>query len=131
RRWRCRSPPAPRRSRPPRPAPATPPSGGVVPSWADPACSRQPCGTSETSRTTLFAWLSPTVPGAQRACVDRHDVVMTGTNWDWEDRAEEYAAEALAAGSPTAWFDRTYAAGRRGEVSVPWDKDQANPLLVE
>lgn len=56
---------------------------------------------------------------------------MTGTNWDWEDRAEQYAAEALAAGSPTAWFDRTYAAGRRGEVSVPWDKDEANPLLVE
>ena len=56
---------------------------------------------------------------------------MATIGQNWEDRAEEYAAEALAEGTPTAWFDRIYAAGRRGEVGVPWDRDEPNPLLVE
>lgn len=55
---------------------------------------------------------------------------MADTRRDWESRAEVYAAEALAAGTPTAWFDRVYQEGRRGEVSVPWDRDEPNPLLV-
>jgi SAM-dependent methyltransferase len=54
-----------------------------------------------------------------------------GTNLDWERRAEDFAAQAIAAGKPTAWFDQIYAAGRRGEVSLPWDLGPPNPLLVE
>jgi SAM-dependent methyltransferase len=54
-----------------------------------------------------------------------------GTNLDWERRAEDFAARAIADGRPTAWFDQIYAAGRRGEVSLPWDLGPPNPLLVE
>ena len=46
-------------------------------------------------------------------------------------RADSLAAESLAVGDPTGWFDRLYAAGRRGEVDLPWDRGEAHPLLVE
>ena len=36
-----------------------------------------------------------------------------------------------ARGEPTAWFDRLYAEGLAGEISVPWDRDEPNPLLAE
>ncbi len=50
---------------------------------------------------------------------------------DWEQRADELAAQAIAEGTPTAWFDRLYAAGRRGDVSMPWDRTEPQPVLVE
>jgi SAM-dependent methyltransferase len=50
---------------------------------------------------------------------------------DWARRADRLAAESLAAGDPTGWFDRLYAAGRRGEVGLPWDPGTAQPLLAE
>lgn len=48
---------------------------------------------------------------------------------DWDVRGSELAAEALAAGEPTRWFDLLYAAGVAGEVAIPWDRDQPHPLL--
>lgn len=50
---------------------------------------------------------------------------------EWNQRADELAAEAIGGGEPTAWFDRLYAEGAAGEVSMPWDRDQAHPLLAE
>jgi SAM-dependent methyltransferase len=50
---------------------------------------------------------------------------------DWERHAHDLVAEAFAEGRPTAWFDRLYAAGRRGDVSMPWDRTEPQPLLVE
>jgi SAM-dependent methyltransferase len=50
---------------------------------------------------------------------------------DWERRAEELAAQEIAAGRPTAWFDRVYEAGWRGDVSMPWDRTAPNAKLVE
>jgi SAM-dependent methyltransferase len=50
---------------------------------------------------------------------------------DWDVRADQLSAEAISAGQPTAWFDRLYAAGDAGEVSMPWDRDGPNPLLEE
>jgi SAM-dependent methyltransferase len=50
---------------------------------------------------------------------------------DWDLRAGELAREAYADGQPTAWFDRLYAAGENGEVSMPWDRDEPQPLLRE
>ncbi len=40
------------------------------------------------------------------------------------------AAESYAAGDPTGWFERVYAAAEAGEAIVPWDHRQAEPLLV-
>jgi SAM-dependent methyltransferase len=50
---------------------------------------------------------------------------------DWDRRAGELFAEAVAEGRPTAWFDRLYAAGEAGEVGMPWDRDDPQPLLRE
>jgi SAM-dependent methyltransferase len=40
-------------------------------------------------------------------------------------------AESLAAGDPTGWFDRLYAAGAAGRVPVPFSRREPHPLLVE
>ena len=41
---------------------------------------------------------------------------------DWDVRANELSAEAIARGEPTTWFDELYAAGAAGEVGMPWDR---------
>jgi predicted TPR repeat methyltransferase len=50
---------------------------------------------------------------------------------DWDTRADELSAEAIADGEPTAWFDRLYAAAAAGEVSMPWDRDEPQVQLRE
>jgi hypothetical protein len=50
---------------------------------------------------------------------------------DWDLRADELSAEAIAGGEPTAWFDRLYAEGVSGQVSMPWDRDQPHVPLAE
>lgn len=48
---------------------------------------------------------------------------------DWGLRADELSTEAITKGEPTAWFDRLYAAGETGEVSMPWDRDEPQAQL--
>jgi len=48
-----------------------------------------------------------------------------------EEFAGRLAAEAFAAGEPTAWFERLYAAAEAGEAEVPWDRRAASPFLTE
>jgi SAM-dependent methyltransferase len=48
----------------------------------------------------------------------------------WRERADELAAEAVAAGEPTAWFDRLYVEGVDGSTTLAWDRSEPNPLLV-
>lgn len=48
---------------------------------------------------------------------------------DWDLRGDELASEAIARGEPTAWFDRLYAEGLAGQVSMPWDRTEPHPLL--
>jgi SAM-dependent methyltransferase len=50
---------------------------------------------------------------------------------DWGRRADELSAQALTQGDPTAWFDRLYAAGEAGEISMPWERDGPHVLLEE
>ena len=50
---------------------------------------------------------------------------------DWDVRADELSARAIADGQPTAWFDRLYAEGATGEVSMPWDRNEPHVLLRE
>lgn len=40
------------------------------------------------------------------------------------------AAESIADGDPTGWFERLYAAAGEGEAVVPWDRGTPNPLLT-
>ena len=52
-------------------------------------------------------------------------------NRDWARRADQLAAQAYAAGEPTAWFDRLYAEGVADRIDMPWDRDDPQPLLRE
>lgn len=50
---------------------------------------------------------------------------------DWDERADELAAQAISDGAPTSWFDRLYAEGCSGVVGMPWDRSQPAPQLRE
>lgn len=41
------------------------------------------------------------------------------------------AAESLAQGDPTGWFEQLYSAAAAGDATVPWDRDEPNPLLTD
>lgn len=41
---------------------------------------------------------------------------------DWQGLADSLAERALRAGDATGWFEELYAAGRAGQVDVPWDR---------
>jgi SAM-dependent methyltransferase len=45
--------------------------------------------------------------------------------------AARFAAEALAQGAPTAWFEPLYAAADDGSAVVPWDRAEPNAALVD
>lgn len=44
--------------------------------------------------------------------------------------ARALAADAVAAGDHTGWFEKLYAAAEAGEAVVPWADRHANPMLV-
>jgi SAM-dependent methyltransferase len=50
---------------------------------------------------------------------------------DPDEDARRLAAESLAGGDATGWFERLYAGSETGETIVPWDAGRAHPLLVE
>jgi SAM-dependent methyltransferase len=45
--------------------------------------------------------------------------------------ANGLAAHAIAAGEPTAWFDKLYSAAAQDEAQVPWDRRAPHPLLLQ
>lgn len=53
---------------------------------------------------------------------------MTTEPRDWQTEADRLAN---ATEDPTAWFEKLYAAGASGEVSMPWDRDQPHWALQE
>ncbi len=48
-----------------------------------------------------------------------------------EQNAARLAHESIAAGDPTGWFERLYAAAAAGTTGVPWDRRAPSPLLVQ
>jgi SAM-dependent methyltransferase len=48
-----------------------------------------------------------------------------------EQNAARLAHESIAAGDPTGWFERVYAAAADGMAGVPWDRHAPSPLLVQ
>jgi SAM-dependent methyltransferase len=50
---------------------------------------------------------------------------------DWLEEEDRIAPQYLAAGDPTGWFDELYAAGERGRITMPFDRREPHPLLVE
>lgn len=53
------------------------------------------------------------------------------TEIDPDEHAGHLAAEAIAGGSPTAWFERLYAQASRGEAVVPWDRDEPHQIVAD
>jgi hypothetical protein len=49
----------------------------------------------------------------------------------WQDEADRLAHRSIAAGDPVGWFDELYRAADAGQVDVPWDRDEPNPVLVD
>ena len=45
---------------------------------------------------------------------------------EWNGRADELAAEHRSTDQPIGWFDRLYAEGVAGEVTMPWDHTDPN-----
>jgi SAM-dependent methyltransferase len=50
---------------------------------------------------------------------------------DAEDVAGRMAAESIAAGDPTGWFEQLYAAAAAGQVTVPWDRGTPGRYLTQ
>jgi len=45
--------------------------------------------------------------------------------------AGRMAAESIAAGDPTGWFERVYAAAAAGQAAVPWDRGTPSRYLTQ
>ena len=52
------------------------------------------------------------------------------TDRNWARRADQLAAQAYAAGEPTAWFDQLYTEAAAGTIDMPWSRTDPHPLLV-
>jgi SAM-dependent methyltransferase len=50
---------------------------------------------------------------------------------DPEEIAGRMAAESIAAGDPTGWFERVYAAAAAGQTTVPWDRGGPSRYLTQ
>ncbi|MBM6399699.1 class I SAM-dependent methyltransferase [Phycicoccus sonneratiae] len=50
---------------------------------------------------------------------------------DWDRRADELAARALADGEPTRWFDELWSAAVADEVDTPWARTAPYPPVLE
>jgi SAM-dependent methyltransferase len=50
---------------------------------------------------------------------------------DSADVAAGLAADAIAAGDPTGWFERLYSAAAAGQAEVPWDRGGPFPFVAE
>jgi SAM-dependent methyltransferase len=58
-------------------------------------------------------------------------VCQTGQVTDDPDAdATRLAAESLAQGDPTGWFEPLYAGAAAGDAIVPWDRGEPSPLLT-
>lgn len=56
--------------------------------------------------------------------------ILRRTSGGWNQQANRLAADSLAAGDPTGWFERLYAEARLGQVAMPWDRGEPRPALA-
>ena len=50
---------------------------------------------------------------------------------DGQELADQLAAEAIAAGDPTGWFEQIYAEAAAGRTAVPWDRGVPSRYLTQ
>lgn len=56
---------------------------------------------------------------------------MTTEPRRWQNEADRLANASVERGDPNGWFEELYAAGESGEVTMAWDRAEAQPLLAE
>ncbi len=99
-----------------------------------------------SSAATLITALQGSLAMARKSCAktttggggsrpDRNSLTftiedVTGLE-DAEQVAGRMAAESIAAGDPTGWFERLYAAAAAGETAVPWDRGAPSRYLTQ
>src|SRR5258708_6104519 len=76
------------------------------------------------------------IRGHCRAAVFGHRRRSLSANTSWGvERSEEFAGRlaerSIAAGDPTGWFERLYAAAEAGQTAVPWDRGAPSPFLTQ
>ena len=76
------------------------------------------------------ATIGPAIPTLLTDDDDPVPAILHHTSGGWDPQADRLAAIAVAAGRPTAWFEQLYSSALRGEVPMPWDRDQPNFLLA-
>lgn len=54
---------------------------------------------------------------------------MSSEPRDWPGEADRLAHESLERGDPNGWFERLYAAGEAGQVTMAWDRADPHPHL--
>lgn len=88
--------------------------------------------------------LAAAIPGARLLPLDGvgHEVpppaswdvfvpaLLRHTSGGWDAQGSRLARRSIAAGDPTGWFDRLYAAAAAGESDMPWDRTTPQPLLA-
>ena len=66
---------------------------------------------------------------------DDHDDVVAAilqhTSGGWDAQASRLAAQFVASGNPTGWFDALYSAARHNEVAMPWDREAPQWMLAQ
>jgi len=62
--------------------------------------------------------------------VERRDGVHSRSGRDWDELASRLGVDAVADGDPTRWYEEVWAAGARGDVALPWDRDAPHDLLA-
>src|SRR4051812_14441882 len=63
-------------------------------------------------------------------CIEPDDGGMAQQSDANRAYSRRLAAESIAAGDPTGWFERLYAAAERGQATVPWADLAPNPNMV-
>jgi pimeloyl-ACP methyl ester carboxylesterase len=54
--------------------------------------------------------------------------ILRHTSGGWQHQADRLANRSVA-DNPTGWFNELYTAATAGEVDMPWDRDEPNPVL--
>lgn len=67
---------------------------------------------------------------AQSGLATARTTRQSGGVEDWDSMADRLAAQHLADGDPTGWFDPLYRAVAEGGTGMPWDRGHAHGHLV-
>jgi SAM-dependent methyltransferase len=57
--------------------------------------------------------------------------ILQHTSGGWDAQAGRLAAQFVASGNPTGWFDELYSAARHDEVAMPWDREAPQWMLAQ